>query len=197
VINESLNSNNVNDSLQAMIVVIENTVLKSSYAASPGANSETEYKYVMRKMIPDASGTKLFNKNSGGQDQRTYDLNLQNIKNLSELRVVAFVQNISTREIYQSAIFTPTILTAIPNDAATSKEFFPFPNPAKNSISINNLDESGTLKLLNGQGKIVWSHQLNATDISVEIDVRNISRGIYVLMYSGESTNRFAKVVLD
>ncbi len=54
-----LSSGLIADEYTIKLAIVEEKVLKSSYAASPGKNTETEYYYVMRKMLPDFDGTTL------------------------------------------------------------------------------------------------------------------------------------------
>ena len=194
----SLNANNINDSLQAMIVVIENTVLKSSYAGSPGANTETEYKYVMRKMIPGSAGTTLLNKNLSGTDTISFDWTFQNIKNINEVKVIAFVQNVNTQEVYQAASFTPTILTSV----NTPADFFSvncFPNPATKILLIHTSGtrNEGQFILTNMIGQTIWTGKFNSADKLVHIDVSQFPKGSYVLTVFDGMNTKHSKVILQ
>ncbi|MBA2612738.1 MAG: hypothetical protein H0U95_12245 [Bacteroidetes bacterium] len=133
---ESLHPNNFSDSLIAHIVVIEKNVLKSSYAASPGANTETNYEYVMRKMLPNQSGSLLINKNLNGKDTITFNWPMQKIKNNAEVRVVAFVQNKNTKEVYMANLFSTNISTGLNERLADGLSFKTFPNPANDVLYI-------------------------------------------------------------
>lgn len=86
---------------------------------------------------------------------------------------MAFVQNITTREIYQAALFSPSILTSVPNNSEDSNGILAFPNPAKTSFKIltTTISEEGSLCLVNSLGQVVWSHQGFDGNANLEIDV--------------------------
>ena len=89
------------------IGVIERNV---DFTAAPGNNGLKHFEWVMRKMIPSASGTALPNQLSKGQSIAITQMwKTKNIFKTSELRAVVFVQNTSTKEIYQSALSNAAI----------------------------------------------------------------------------------------
>jgi large repetitive protein len=161
----SANAMNMGDNLVAQVVIIERNVLKSAYAASPGANNETEYGYVMRKMIPNASGTSLVNKTINGSDSVSLNWTLANIKNKSELRVVGFVQNIATKEVYQAQLFTVSSApVSISENSFHQRELQIFPNPSDGgfSVSFKNEQVVKSISIFNQLGELVFNEPVNA-----------------------------------
>ncbi|MDP3558648.1 MAG: T9SS type A sorting domain-containing protein [Bacteroidota bacterium] len=195
---ESLIANNLNDSLRAHIVVIEKNVLKSSYAASPGANSETNYEYVMRKMLPNQNGSFLFNRNLNGKDTLTLNWNLQKIKNNSEIRIVAFVQNIITKEIYMAKLFSTTLLNNISELPENKFSFDVFPNPSSGLLTINPLNLKNTANILvtNLLGEIIYSDKITNNTLK-EINLSNYSKGIYFITIKDNDNSISKKIILE
>lgn len=181
----SINASNSSDNLVAHLVVIEKNVLKSAYAASPGGNSETQYGYVMRKMLPSSSGTTLVNKNMGANDIVSFNWTKSHIKNVNELRVVAFVQNTATKEIYQSQIFTPSIITSLETTNNEINHVVVYPNPASNLISIKltNTEFISSVSITNQLGEVVYENNINAV-INYLNTPLNLANGLYVLNIS-------------
>ena len=179
----SLAAGNINDSLRAFIVVIEKTVLKTSYTASPGANTETQYEYVMRKMITTDTGAYLQNRNITGADVFNINWNLSKIKNVNEVRVVAFVQNRNTKEVYQAMMFSPAVTASIQEDAM-SPMIIVYPNPAEGTIFIDITDpsRSGKIILTDVTGRIIYSRSLDG-EPTIEINTDGIAKGMYLLNY--------------
>lgn len=69
-------------------------------------NGETEFHHVMMKMLPDAEGTAL-NLMSGVPQSFEFtdvDLTGTNVEEMTDLEVVLFVQNTTSKEIFQSTI---------------------------------------------------------------------------------------------
>jgi hypothetical protein len=159
-------ANNTGANLKAQIAVVEKNVLKSDYLASPGSNSETEYKYVMRKMLPDASGTILENRGQNQVDTLSLNWLIRKVKSISEIRIVAFVQNMDTKEVLQSAIFTPTITTGIPNQSQENT-FELFPNPTNGILYLEGTTtEKLTVVDLYGR-KLEVNKTKNSLDLSL------------------------------
>ena len=92
--------------------MIEKTI---SFATPPGSNGETVFHSVMRKMIPNASGTPVVAANfagPGGSQTFTFT-NVAipaYIYNIQEVGFVAWVQNNTTQEVFQAGISEPLLL---------------------------------------------------------------------------------------
>lgn len=71
------------------------------FPTAPGSNGETDFFFVMRKMLPNASGTALpASIAASGNWQQTFAVALPTyIYNYGEIAVVAFVQNNSTQAV--------------------------------------------------------------------------------------------------
>ncbi|MBL7931912.1 MAG: Omp28-related outer membrane protein [Bacteroidia bacterium] len=195
----STDSQNSSENLVAQLVVIEKNVLKSSYAASPGANSETEYGYVMRKMIPDASGTALINTFQNGSDDINFNWSLSHIKDLSQLRVVAFVQNNDTKEVYQAALFE---INGSPVGINTEEKFDNeidlYPNPAHDviNISLQHLNHISTVQIIKTDGTIQYSENVNLKTDKIQLNL-NLQRGIYYLKLTTAKGNIVRKLLVQ
>ena len=196
----SLSGANSTKNLVAHFVVIEKNVLKSSYAASPGANSETEYGYVMRKMIPNANGTNLNNKGLNGKDSISFNWTLANIKNVNELRVVVFVQNTSTKEIEQARAYSPSgSFVGVSEDSKSPlTNFSVYPNPLNDHVSISFGKEQfvEVVTVLNQLGQTVYSQKVNNVVDFVQLSLQ-LENGIYYLNISNGSQNAYHKIVVS
>jgi thiol-disulfide isomerase/thioredoxin len=178
----SLVANKALDSIIGHVVVVEKSVLKTAYAASPGANSETSYGFVMRKMIPSALGTPLLNRGINETDTVNFVLDLTNIKNRNEVRVVCFVQNETTKEIYQAGIFTPTIDLVSLEEIEIQHSISVYPNPSQETFNVV-LGEARKLEnisIFNMLGELVYAVKLDGSSNAAEVH-SNLSNGIYVL----------------
>jgi hypothetical protein len=81
------------------VVIVEKTT-----TGNVGTNGETSFKHVMMKMMPNANGTTL-NIESGATFTYsfTHDMSTTNVEEMDDLMAVIFVQNNSTKYIFQSA----------------------------------------------------------------------------------------------
>jgi len=90
----AIESNN----LKLHISVIEKTM---EYATAPGTNGERIFHNVMKKMLPGSSGTNIPSLQAGDYFAYTYSWALANVMNVSELTAVAWLQDHSTKTVYQ------------------------------------------------------------------------------------------------
>lgn len=73
------------------------------FPTAPGSNGEVDFKSVMRKMLPNASGAALAAIPAGDSVTITYAAALPSyIYNYTQIGVVAFVQKTSGRQVYQA-----------------------------------------------------------------------------------------------
>lgn len=194
----SLQNSNAADSLVAHIVVIEQSVQKSAYLASPGANSETVYHYVMRKMLPGSSGTVLQNRQLNGMDVINFSWNLQHIKSIAEVRVVAFVQNTNTLEIYQAAMSDPNDITGIA-PAEKKDDFKMHPVPAHDVVvAATGQPFTGTVSVTDLLGRIAPVTPLaveNAT--TVTIPLHGLTPGVYMVNFRNDNGTVVRKIIVE
>ncbi len=102
------------------VVIIESVTYDNT-----GGNGETEFHHVMHKMLPDAHGVPVTLLTEGTYSfSYTFDMASTNVEEMDDLKVVVFVQDHESREVYQSAyVEKSTIgapqLTFDPADGAT------------------------------------------------------------------------------
>lgn len=94
----------VSGDLRLMVGVTEREIL---FVNAPGTNGEKEFYDVMRKMLPGAGGTTTGSFAAG--EKKTYEFSwaLRNIYNLNEIKVVAWLQDFTTKAIWQSNLSEP------------------------------------------------------------------------------------------
>jgi hypothetical protein len=112
---------------------------------------------------------------------------MQHVFNPSELRVIAFVQNENTNEIYQAAIDTISLSTGTdnpPNGNLLQKSFMIYPNPANSKVMVKfarEMQEDVAVELYNPVGKLLYSTRFPSnTDLGV-IPVDDLPDGFYLL----------------
>lgn len=91
---ESINSN----SLKLNVSVIEKLM---QYATAPGTNGEKSFHNVMKKMLPTAGGQSIPALNAGDYFVYKYSWALANVMDINQLSAVSWLQDGSTKEIFQ------------------------------------------------------------------------------------------------
>ncbi len=110
----AINSNN----LKLNISVIEKTM---EYATAPGSNGERVFHNVMKKLLPNASGTSIAAMEAGDYFAYEYSWALANVMNVSELTAVAWLQDSSTKQMFQGCKSSDDIQPFFAKQAKISK----------------------------------------------------------------------------
>ncbi|HEX5625527.1 MAG TPA: Omp28-related outer membrane protein, partial [Saprospiraceae bacterium] len=84
-----------------------------NWTTPPGTNGERTFYHVMKKFIPNTTGTSLAELNQTGQSKTyTFVYKFDKLYNFQNLETAAFIQDDATKEIHQSenaeVLFTPT-----------------------------------------------------------------------------------------
>ena len=166
------------------------------------SNGETKFLYVMKKMLPDASGTSVtlsngnaYTKNFNYKFNGNYRLPADakspinhstehSVENFNNLLAVVWFQNVATKEVYQAAKSTVTIGMKENN---TDVIYRIYPNPATDNLSIDytlNNSSNVTYTIINNMGQVVTEKELGtlaAGNHKENIDVSNLAAGIYMI----------------
>ena len=166
-----------------------------------GSNGETEFHWVMKKMLPNGSGTTIgpltngttvsnsivyaFNGSYRLPADATNPINHateNSVEDFNNLLAVVWVQNPATMEVYQSAFssFTLGMNNAERANLITSV----YPNPAQNQVNIDlNMEqtEDVQISIINTLGQTIvtnnYSNLSGVNTLSMKLD--NLSDGIY------------------
>lgn len=94
----------VTGTLKLQVEVTEKEIL---FDTPPGSNGETEFYGVMKKMLPNNSGTLTGDFYAG--ETKSYDLSwdMSNIYNINNIQIVAFMQNDATKGVMQASVSSP------------------------------------------------------------------------------------------
>jgi thiol-disulfide isomerase/thioredoxin len=178
--------------LRAFVVLVEKSIPKSAYKVSPGSNAETEYKNVMRYLFPATDGKTIFNRADGDKDSIEFSLITPNVKSIEQVRIVAFVQESTTKEIYQAAYqdlqSTPTNTTQAEKPTATWGY-----NPSEKNYRVSfSTTIQGTITLTDITGRQVLQQTANGADALV--DVSGLQSGLYIATVANGQTQTTTKI---
>jgi hypothetical protein len=152
-----------------------------------GGNGENTFESVVRAMLPDAAGTSIYQDwQSDVPRYVSHSAELDKYYDEHELRVVAFIQNEATGEVYQTVIDTIGTINAVPGISPSKSErsFTVFPNPVTRNAHLRFYQETGeeiTLELYNNAGGLVLVRIIPAGTTETEIPVEQYPEGLYLL----------------
>jgi len=169
---------------------------------------------VVRNMLPDASGTDLPDTwVTGDLIQHSFNWNFGAINinyKPAQLKVVVFVQNRNTKEVYQ--VSTSRNLNAyngpLPNgidqvpmeDGAEILDVNLFPNPTQDGFTADfNRELVGNYewRLMDILGRVLQRGELQAGTKSVYVNTENYSPGFYIFSANNESVYVQRKLVIE
>ncbi len=186
--------------LTAHMAVVEKDV---QFPSAPGSNGETEFGFVMKKMVPDYNGTAIAAMSVGAKEMISGSWTLSNVYENEELAVVFYVQDDFTEEVLQTtwADLRGTPDVSEPQDPNTSVfeleggSISLFPNPTTDFVQLElNMETSNDLviDMFDMTGKQVRSTSmanLTAGTNNVRVNVQDLNPGLYVVnIQIGENT---------
>ena len=165
------------------------------------SNGETEFHYVMKKMLPDANGTTLANFTNGTAVTKslawTFKGNYRlpsdatnpidnatehSVEEFSDLTAVVWVQDMTTKEVHQSAF---AAVTAGMSDIERANLITAvYPNPAKDQVNINlNMEQSENVEVsvFNTVGQVVLNENFGSMNgvNTLTLNLGDLTTGIY------------------
>jgi hypothetical protein len=188
--------------LKLFVAIVENKTYNNVET-----NGETEFEYVMKKMLPDHNGTQVKPLKMGEPQDFSFsyefkgDYRLPNdsndpidheiehsVEEFDDLSIVVWVQNRNTTEILQSTWATmPTGIEEIVDDQNSIISVFP--NPVEDHVNIHYLIKKSAecrMELIDLSGKTVQSKDLGFKPFGHYhdlLDVSNFTPGNYYLQF--------------
>lgn len=158
-------------------------------------NGETLHHNVFRKMLTDIAGDPFTPAASGNTATLTFNYNIENNWDASQIYVLAFVQNMDTKEVLNSGTrFDPVVSST--GEANVATDFKVFPNPASGLINIQFQEAlTGNVSLLDARGAVVWNNRIDQVQ-NTTADMSPFAPGLYILRVQsdrGASQQRLVK----
>ena len=186
-------------------------------------NSETEFFHVMKKMLPDETGTALANIALGawdsvtvtytfngnyrlpidGQATNVIDNTIENsVEEFSDLRLMGWLQATDgTKQIFQAANFVLDAATGVYSMNKSVNSIAIFPNPtsdfAKVEISLND-SERMKIQLMDAQGRSIEVKNIDGKSgvTTSQFNVSGLAAGVYHVAVSDSKNNSFVKRIV-
>ncbi len=169
-----------------------------------GTNGETSFTYVMKKLIPDATGIKyndVILKNEVKRETVSWS---PSAYDLNQLSIVVFLQNEDTKEIYQARFLqTPTYIP--PADLITGAEplladqITIYPNPAKDEVNIElprPYSKSLPVKVVDAFGREVYNASFNIGEQKKTVKTSEFASGVYIIQIKSATGEVVRKKVI-
>lgn len=166
--------------LVLMVAIVEKTV---NYNAP---NGEKVHHNVMRKFLTASTGDAITLANKGGQVSLDFPYTVESAWIESEVYLLAWVQNTTTKEVYNSG-------TRFDNQLSISKELAPdafdlYPNPTSGILEYtSNFNLSGTVQILTSDGRLL--HSIAIGGQRETLDLTAFPSGNYLIRFVTDKGN--------
>jgi len=172
--------------IPAKELTIHIAMIERKITEETGINGETVFESVVKALLPDAAGTTVSNAWSmGDQYEVKYTWTIENLYNFGELRVVAFIQDESTGEVYQAAIRQAAVSSATTEiPAGLLNKFVVFPNPASDQVFVRfekPVTRDVRIDIYNNLGSLIYSGKVPPGEIETQISTGFCPDGIYII----------------
>jgi hypothetical protein len=176
-------------------VTLHFAILERMISGIAGTNGDTLFESVLKTMLPDTSFMNDWDPSSGETWTINRSWNFKNTYNNDELRVIVFIQDENTQEIYQAAIDQYDFHTAMRRDNSVyfnseSAGFIVFPNPAYNDVYImfnETLEKRAKADVFDINGKLIMTKELFPGDKLYEANMDKCPEGFYFLRITSDN----------
>ena len=190
-------------------------IVEKKTAKNIGSNGEKEFTQVMKKFMPDANGIELgdlmanetitkkltweFKGNyrlpTNGQVNNIINHEIEHsVEDFSNLEVIAWVQNMATKRIFNSCTAVEgkdTVHIAV--NKLMNVEIYP--NPVTNEITINNAEQIQKITIWNMLGQVVKEEMLTGNHTAT-ISTQNINPGLFFITIRNNEGIEVTKKIL-
>lgn len=167
-------------------------VVEKITTGNVASNGETSFKNVYMKMMPDANGTTVnFVHDVPVTTSLQTSLAGLNIEEMSDLEVVVFIQNQTTKAVMQSK-YALDILSTV--EFGSESKIKMYPNPSTGIVKINTVNPVDVI-ITDLTGKVVFTMQQVSNDVPMNLS--SLEKGIYLAKFtSNEGVEQTQKIVL-
>ena len=191
------------------VAVVEQSVAKTALTSAQSTmvkSGETNFEYVVKKLLPSAAGTKLTTNIVKGTPQTfnfewAPDLSKFYTPNTGNLAIVAFLQDELTRKVYQTKMVAnlndPPLITGI--EMLLPEQINVYPNPANKEfvVELPGIAQNDiSLRMVDQVGRMHESGMISSGKSSASVSVEQFAEGIYILVIGSEKTGVVRKKVM-
>jgi hypothetical protein len=190
---------NLSGNLRYHVVVTEKETKNNT-----GSNGETEFFHVMMDMLPNLNGTTLTSLNAGTSTnvRLTSPMSLDNVEEDTDLRVVVFVQDMTTRRVLQSDWLDISKSAVGVKENETLNSLNLFPNPSNGQVTLNYASSKAsdlTISVINMLGATVYTSNVAGNNgiLNQNLDLSNLTKGVYMINVACENGITTKKLIIQ
>ena len=175
---------NTTEALSLLMVLTETDV--------PAIGAENQ-NFVARAVYPDLNGTPIDFSTQTTQTV-TQTVTVEDTYVYENCEIVVFLQNLTTREIYQGTSKMMTEITGI-EEPAILDEISIYPNPAHGVVNINSSSQIHKVSVFNPSGQLVFKG--NANSNLYHFSGQQLNPGLYLFRVETEAGITTQRIVIE
>jgi hypothetical protein len=188
-------------------VTLNVAVLEKYVSGTIVGGNQSGYQYVLKKMLPDASGNYISKNWKIGDTLKTvqnWNFNLSDFYDTSQIEVVAFIQNFASRQVYQAAKVSSSGNTSVPIITAVQTQdiadnLLIYPVPADNEVNIlfaNDLTSETSYSLSDDIGKVVEKGTMDIGVRMLTFNTKKLAAGMYYLVITKQDGSKLNRKII-
>jgi hypothetical protein len=180
-----------NTPVEQSSLTLHTVVIEELITGVTGDNGETSFESVVKDMLPGTGGT-TFNQiwATGDIEEISLHYDYKNVFDEQQIRIVAFIQDYETGEVFQAVRMNPNVHVGIDPMESDKQTIKVFPNPARDIVNIEFPDlntSAARIEVISFNGSLVYSSTVPAGESIVQLSTRNLSPGVYMLKVVGKN----------
>lgn len=185
---------------------VQTAVVEKKTTQNVATNGETEFHYVMMDMLPDENGASIGPLTKGGSYNvtRTADMTGTNVEEMTDLRVVVWVENFSTKTVLNSAWADITLTVGLDENKMSGNLRGMYPNPTSDQTTLEfttSNNKEVKVEVYNSMGQLISSDDLGSLSEGIHKHTINTSKykaGVYfVTLHVGTEQSTQRLMVID
>jgi hypothetical protein len=199
-----------NSNLKLRIAIVEKVTSRNVKN-----NGETEFNAVMKKMLPNATGTTIslaagtavpytqtftfpgnYRLPADGQAANIINLATENsVEEFGNLYAIVFLQDDADKTVWQSETSTPLGPMSVTEINELGLNVYPNPTKGNFTVTFGGTHSNGTLRILDMNGKEVLTQEVNS--LNGDINCENLSNGLYFveLTVAGKTATKKLNII--
>jgi hypothetical protein len=176
-----------NQNLGVLKLAVRVVVIEKLITSVTSVHGENQFSSVSRAMLPDALGVYIYDINwtTGTSENISLNYYYDGIYDTKQVRVVVFVQNEDTHEVYQAEIADPNAPDALlPTFGDTPPALVLYPNPAYDKVILEFHERTAgqsRIELVDNAGRLVYSDELFYGQDTEVLELGGLEPGIYIV----------------
>jgi hypothetical protein len=186
--------------------ILEENVAASVFGNGVIKSGETNFEYVLKKMLPSAAGTKfsavLLRNTSKNFGPFEWTPDIQKLyPTAGDLSVIVFLQNETTKEVYQSFMIRnigdPVVITGLGDINVDEIQVYPNPSDRQFTIELPALSQrSIPIQMVDQMGRVIQTEVFAELQKTKTINTESWAEGLYIIQMGEGSTMVRKKVVI-